>query len=368
MAALGRLRRRPSWDWAAPTSVHLALAALAIALTLALIGSFTLDGWQRALSGWDSHWYLLLGRQGYPARLGPQWAYFPLYPALIAALVHLGAPALWAALLLSLAGTAALVICLGRLAEIELGPELRSWPAWLLLLSPFGFFFSAAYTEALFFALVAGCMLCARRGRFGWAGVLGALAAATRVTGLFLLLGVLLEALQQAGWDPRRLNPRAGLAALVPLGTVAYGAYSQLRLGDWLAFSRAESLYFGLRLAWPWQGLATTWGAATGSSAYLRGAFTPEVVAGLLGVPILALAIWRLRPLYWSFMLLSWLAAVSLTFWRSVPRYELAFFPALLLLVELSRHARWLRWAWVVAGGGAMAYGASVFARGLWLN
>ncbi|MGH7608633.1 MAG: mannosyltransferase family protein [Candidatus Dormibacteria bacterium] len=355
------------WVWVWPTGAHLALVAAAIAATLGLVGSFSLQGWHQALSGWDSHWYLLLGRQGYPSHLAPQWAYFPLYPGLIMALVHLGVPALGAALLISLLSTAALAFCLVRLTEVELGARAGAWLPWMLLLSPFGFFFAAAYSEALFFALAAASLLCARRGRFTWAGALGGLAAATRITGVLLLVPLLLEALQQRGWDPRRLSWAQAGIALVPLGLLGFAVFARLRAQSWLAFTHAESAFFGLRAAWPWNGFQLTWSAALGGSPQ-SGAFQVELVAGLLGIPVLALAIWRLRPLYWSFMVLSWLGAVSLVFWRSVPRYELAFFPILLLVLSATERARWLRWVLLVAGGATMAYGASVFARGLWLD
>jgi hypothetical protein len=72
--------------------------------------------------------------------------------------------------------------------------------------------------------------------------------------------------------------------------------------------------------------------------------------------------------MYSSIMTLSWLAAVCLGFWRSVPRYEFAFFPFLFLVVLATERARWLRWVILALGAAAMAFGASVFARGLWLD
>jgi hypothetical protein len=51
--------------------------------------------------------------------------------------------------------------------------------------------FSAVYTESLFLALSLGCILRARAGSWGWAGILGALAAASRVEGLTLVVPLL---------------------------------------------------------------------------------------------------------------------------------------------------------------------------------
>ncbi|HUY61109.1 MAG TPA: hypothetical protein VMW49_04460 [Candidatus Dormibacteraeota bacterium] len=73
---------------------------------------------------------------------------------------------------------------------------------------------------------------------------------------------------------------------------------------------------------------------------------------------------WRLRPRYATFMTLSWVLATALSVWRSVPRYDLALFPILFLLVEGIRRLRWSRWGLVTAGGIAMAHDASRLAQG----
>jgi hypothetical protein len=154
----------------------------------------------------------------------------------------------------------------------------------------------------------------------------------------------------------------------VPGGAIGFALFSWLRAGSWLVYTQAESTGVGIRAAWPWTGFWTTWPAATSSEAAPRAAFAPELLAGLLLVLILVMAVWKLRPMYSSIMTLSWLAAVCLGFWRSVPRYEFAFFPFLFLVVLATERARWLRWVILALGAAAMAFGASVFARGLWLD
>ncbi len=363
----GAAERPSHWGWVWPVAAHLALVAAALAVTLLLVGDFAASGWQQAVSHWDSHWYLAIAQSGYPTQVGPEWAFFPLLPGLVAAVIHLGLRGVEAGLLISLLATALLAYCLDRLGAIEVGPSRSLWVPWLLLMSPFGFFFFAIYTEALFYALVAAAFLSARRGNFMLAGLAGALAAATRVNGIFLVVALLLEALQQAGWSWRRLPRQALWVLAVPCGTLGFALFSWLRTGSWLAVVKAES-DFGIHAAWPWSGFWTTWNSVNGGENVWRAVFLPELIAGLLGIPILLLAAWKLRPLYSSFMILSWLAAVSLNFWRSVPRYEFAFFPLLFLVVLATERARWLRWVLLVVGAVTMAFGASVFARGLWLD
>jgi hypothetical protein len=65
---------------------------------------------------------------------------------------------------------------------------------------------------------------------------------------------------------------------------------------------------------------------------------------------------------------LVWLMAVSLTFWRSVPRYDLALFPIVIVVADLTARARVVRPLLVTAGAAVLAWGAFVFAEGGWIG
>src|SRR5260370_24299720 len=68
------------------------------------------------------------------------------------------------------------------------GDRKGAWRvAALLPVFPPAYFFLVGSTEALFCALAFGSVLAARRRRWLWAGLLGGLAAASRLTGLALL-------------------------------------------------------------------------------------------------------------------------------------------------------------------------------------
>src|SRR5205807_8975530 len=77
--------------------------------------------------------------------------------------------------------------------------------------SPMAFFFGAVYSEALFMALSVGLFWSARQGRWLQAGLFGALAGATRSTGLMLAVPALLLYLygprEDRGPDPPAPEP-----------------------------------------------------------------------------------------------------------------------------------------------------------------
>ena len=63
-----------------------------------------------------------------------------------------------------------------------------------------------------------------------------------------------------------------------------------------------------------------------------------------------------------------WLLSVCVSYWISVPRYEIAMFPALIAVWDLlARRPQW-RAAAVAVSAGLFAYGAGLYATGRWLG
>jgi hypothetical protein len=148
---------------------------------------------------WDAAWYLVIAHYGYRPDLGAftssRTAFFPLYPLGLGALARIGLPPIAAGVLLSVAALALALYGIHRLTTLELGRagaangvEAARLAVLVTAFAPMAFFFSAVYSESLYMALSVGLFLCARRGRWAWVGVLGALATATNGAGIVLLL------------------------------------------------------------------------------------------------------------------------------------------------------------------------------------
>lgn len=145
-----------------------------------------LGPWQR----FDTQRYMRIARDGYAA--AEDSVFPPLYPWLmrgIGSILDGGAAArLAAGLLISNLATLGLLILLYRVVATEHGSQHATRTLVYLVLFPTGFFLFAAYTESLFLLLALGSFWAGRNGRFAWAGVLGFLAAATRLTGWVLVV------------------------------------------------------------------------------------------------------------------------------------------------------------------------------------
>ncbi|MFD0582003.1 glycosyltransferase family protein [Dactylosporangium darangshiense] len=172
----------------------LGLYALSRLLQLAFLWWMAPDDKIRdRLLAWDGGHFVRVAQEGYPTGYsfdadgnltGNGLAFFPAYPMLVR-LVHYvtrldyGTAAITVSWLAG--GAAAVLLCalFTRLYDERVGLVLTA----LFCVQPMSMVLSMGYSEALFTALVAGMLLCAHRGDWLPAGLLGLGAGLTRPTG-----------------------------------------------------------------------------------------------------------------------------------------------------------------------------------------
>ena len=326
---------------------------------------------------WDSAWYLTIARSGYDHQLA-RAEFFPLYPLSMRWLGSVLGSDLVAGIVISWTAFAVALVLLHRLAALELGSEAARACVLLLAFSPVSWAFSAVYTESLFLALSLGCILRARAGSWGWAGILGALAAATRAEGLTLVVPLVVMYLYGPRLDRlpaarpqsalasslptvtrgllRRLRPRfpatGGLAwvMLVPVGFGSFLAGLALSSGQGLAPFQAHRIWFR-HFAGPfggvWDGTVAAWDGlrqlvhGPGPPVYFTAAAGNPLVVGeqnlllfaSLVVALVALGgvLRRLPAAYGAYALVA--LALPLSYpvtpqpLQSISRYALVIFP-----------------------------------------
>ncbi len=239
---------------------------------------------------WDAVWFLRIAHDGY--RLPAETRFFPLYPLLIRVGSWVTGSMVIAGLLISLVSLFVALELIRRLTELEFGAAPARATIWLIAFGPMALFLSAVYSESLFLALSAGTFYAARRGRWAWAGVLGGLAATTRIGGFLLFAPVLLmffygprtdtaPALAGPWWKPRyRFTPAVLWSALIPAAAALVPAYMALRgLGAGATVS-AQEKYSGHAITLPvigaWDGAVAAWHQLT----HQISAFPPGMYSG----------------------------------------------------------------------------------------
>lgn len=326
------------------------------------------------LARWDSVWYLEIARHGYRQALpggvfppGPRTTFFPLYPMLVRGVGFIVRSDLIAGVLISLVCLLVALVLLYRLAALELGAERARVCVMLIAFFPVSYYFSAVYTESLFLALSVGCVYAARSGRWPQAGLLGALASASRNGGVLLVVPIVLLYLYGPREDRLAPGPRHGVlerlrpvypvrpslawVLLVPAGLGIYLLYLALATGHGLSPFSSESYWYH-HFAGPfggvWDGMVAAWdglrqlihGPSQTVIYFKLAGGDPIQVAGqnlmlfgFLVVGVIAfIGVLRRLPLAYGAYTLVALAA-PLTYpvtplpLSSIPRYELVVFP-----------------------------------------
>jgi hypothetical protein len=331
---------------------------------------------------WDGPHYLDVAVYGYMAHdpgITPTYSltgdldlfivFYPLYPWLVGAVNWVVHEPLVSAF--AVTGVASLFVAplLYRLVKLDEGHSVAIRSAWFLLILPTAFFLHIGYTEALFLALALGSFLAARTDRWWLAGLLGGLAALTRVNGLVLIPALAAEAATQWFERPkgeRRLRVDWLAIGLVPVGFAVYLGVNFAVYGDALAFLRIQDEHWFKSLAPPWEGIrvALRWFEAGDPDQQLMygGMELAFVGIGLVGV---IHAAFRFRASWVTWMAGNWILFISTAFIVSVPRYTLTLFP---LFVSLALAARrpalvYLLSLTSIAGLGWLA---ARFATGAW--
>ena len=203
-----------------------------------------------ALANFDGVHYLTIANSGYFG-IGLIQAFFPLFPLLMHFLHLIIDNLLLAGLLLAQVFALSSMLSFYYLVKIYYGQKIARRA--LLAMSVFvsAFYLRSLYNEGLFLTLVFGTFIAAKKGHFTYAGILAALASATRIVGIGLWPSLLLFV-----WLHQRHNYKAYLqVSLSVFGLIGYMVYLYLHFHDPLYFFSVQSQFGAGRqtslILWP---------------------------------------------------------------------------------------------------------------------
>src|SRR3989337_60815 len=326
-----------------------------------------LDLWNK----WDSPSYLDIAKNGYRKFGDEMWVrivFFPLYPFFIRLFALVLKNYKLSALVVS--NLAYVIACfyLYRLVLRSYTEEAAVRSVFYMSVFPTAYFFHAGYTEGLFLALTIASFYYAREDRWLLAGFLGMLASATRITGIFLVLALLIEYLSQKEFRIKKLKLNFLYLGLIPIGFIAYLVINYVTFENAFAFLIAQREYWYKSLTPPWRGLLWAWdrmlweGGDPASRLMVGGA---EFMFGIFGLLCTIWSFIHLRVSYGIYMLLTWTAATSTSFLLSVPRYTLSMFPIFILLA-LGAGRREIHYLITIISLLLYSLFLIIFAQGLW--
>lgn len=225
----------------AAAAVLLRIGGLAIAASAA-------GGLEAAVFGWDGALYRQIATGGYPPGVplegAANWAFFPVWPALLALLIRLPFDPVLVVVAFGVVLTVVDVLLLLRL----LGPRIGGSEAALLALAwaaaPPNWVYLAAYSEGIFVALQLLLLLALERGGRGRIVLVAFVVGLARPQGAFWALAAAIAILRdRGGWFPRFVA--AGIAvsgAALWQGVVSWQTGI---LGGWFAIEKLPGWEMG---------------------------------------------------------------------------------------------------------------------------
>jgi hypothetical protein len=288
---------------------------------------------------WDSPHYMFIAENGYVNEGDPAnfIVFFPLYPVLVRLVTFDFAYVNLSGLLVSNVFSIVAVVYLFKLAKLDYSDSAAEKAVLFLCIFPTAYFLSAVFTESLLLALVIASLYYARRGRWSLAGVLGLLAALTRLNGLLILPVLAVEYFHQKGWKPKAADSRLLWVGLPVVGFAVYLLINYAVTGGFFTFMEIQRTHWYETLD-PLNGFvqALNWPSHSTFPDSLTIGYAQVVFAGFGLFMVLAGYLVKLRPSYQVYALLTWMFSVSMSFWISVPRYVLTMFPMFLVLALAS--------------------------------
>ncbi|GEM_PF-342176 len=317
--------------------------------------------WSRA--NFDGEHYLSIAKYGYQIVSGfSQYAFFPLFPLLIAISSIVLSDVFLSGILISLVSGIAFLYYFTKWLELKKVSKVQA-VILSLLVHPGSIFLHAVYTEPLFLALSAAALYFAEKEKWSRSVVLIALASATRANGVFLSLFLFIRLLEKHAKPLKS----AFLSFLSATGLLAYMTYLYFSAGTPFAFANAQS----------------SWGKAAFQSPietvaeYVRAVtlqFTPDLTHAVVVVEILSLILGtylivgvltkKQLPRSYIVLLLANLLFPLLTgSLGSMPRFILNLFPGLVIFSKWKPRRLILYYS---ASALIMLFGTILFVRGYW--
>jgi hypothetical protein len=290
--------------------------------------------------------------------------FFPLYPFLIRLITINFNYINLSALAISNISSLVALVYLYKLAKLDFEEKVALKAVLFLSIFPTAYFLSVPYTEGLFFAMIISSLYYARLSKWPLAGSLAFFAALTRLGGLLMLPVLLVEYFHQKGWKPRKTDLNILWISLTLAGFLIYLNINNQVTGNPLTFMVVERVHWFNTLD-PISGLtsAISWANNGSYPQNLILGYAPLIFAVFGLLMVMEGVYQRLRASHLIYMLLSWLLAISTSFWLSVPRYVMAIFPMFIILGTITERKS-VNIAIAICFGLALSYFTVLFALG----
>ncbi len=331
-----------------------------------------LPSWIWGFGNFDGVHFLRIAMLGYEGSNLSQ-AFFPLYPLLIKIFAFGNQWFLSGFIVANIFSLFSLFVFY-KLVKLDFNEKVAWRSVLLLIVFPTSFYLGSIYSESLFIFLTISSIYLLRRKNYLGAGLLGGMAAATRLVGLILVPLFLAEIYQRRGElkdiSKKEIAKYVASIGLVGAGFLSYVYFLQIRFANPLYFLSAPSQFGTGRENMPlvllpqvlfryFKMLVST---PVISLPFLNAAL--EVLFTVIPLALLVLFFKRMRLSYWFFTLTCLVIPTLTGTFTSMPRYALVSFLLLPLVAQKTERYFYLLILSLVLLGAILL---GLFIRGYWV-
>ena len=271
--------------------------------------------------------------------------FLPFFPICVKLFSFLTGEYFYAGFLVANLCFAGACILLYELVSMDHGRKAGLRAVRYMILFPAAFFYALPMTESLFLLLSVGCVSCARKNRIWVAGILGMLAAFTRIQGVLLMAPLVFAYFplrqRSCGWWLKHI----AAVGIVGLGVLGYLGINYALYGDFFRFMEFQ------REHW-YQGFNLFFDTVHYETEYLMNALAAGDIYSALGLylPCLLMVFGSLRVMLGTqkhlrkgdtaYFLVYFIVSIGSAWLLSAPRYLTAAYPLAMGLAVAAKKRR----------------------------
>lgn len=312
------------------------------------------------LSNWDGRHFLEIAQKGYGSKI--QYAFFPLYPLLINLVNRvLNAGYLYSALIINLVALLGAIYIFLKLL-INYGSKNPVKILIYFLIFPTSFYLISTYSESLFIFLALSTFFFAGRKKYLWASVFAALSLATRISGIAVILGLLVEIFL----SKTKLSDKITVLFLSPLGFLLYCLFLYIQTGNPFYFLVSE-LSWDRNITIPGVNIwvATQYIVYYGIKPESFTVFS-DLLFTVFGLGMVVRSIRYLKPSMFVYALISLLVPLTTALILSIPRFLIVIFPNFILIAEVKN--RIFQIGYIIISLVILFLYFNLFLRNIWVS
>ncbi|MBU1033804.1 hypothetical protein KKI22_02520 [Patescibacteria group bacterium] len=330
-----------------------------------------------SLANFDGVHYLTIAKKGYVGTELIQ-AFFPLYPLMMRLPNLILDNYLLSGLVISHFFALLSFYSFYYLVKMDHGKKI-AWLA-LIIFATFisSFYLRSLYSESLFLTLIFSSFIAERKKKYLLAGVLGGLASATRIVGIFIFPSLLLSIFLH---DRKKWGAYFAVAIPSMMGLLIYMIYLKWQFGDYLYFFHVQEKFGANRQSQliPYPQVIYRYFKifmTVRPIDFKYYAYVQEFIASLFTLEVLVAASLQnffkknKNKIGWPYLLFAFLAYFlpPLTGnFSSMPRYVLACFPLFIYLAIFLEKRRQLKFIYLTISLIFLIINLILFTQGYWV-